>query len=69
MTLEQVRKLRPGDSVYWHDPDEGLCSRVYKIGTIEIINDDYEDDAFISISEPFGSEFECYPWELEKVLA
>jgi hypothetical protein len=45
MTADQVAKLKPGDKVFWHDPDEELCSRVL---TIKHITIDGEDSALIS---------------------
>jgi hypothetical protein len=58
MTDEQVAKLQPGDEVYWNDPDEGACSRVYKIRTIEVL------DEIVVIEEPSGAVLECFAKEL-----
>lgn len=68
MTLDQVRQIQPGDQVFWNDPDEGTCSRVLTVQTIEInvdSEDDGEDmDIIVSIMEPGGSVVECYAHEL-----
>lgn len=50
--------LQPGDEVFWNDPDNGQCSRVYRIQTIERNGD------VISITEPDGSYLECFANEL-----
>jgi hypothetical protein len=39
MTLTQVKNLKPGDKVYWTDPDDGLCSKVLVIKKITIRGD------------------------------
>jgi hypothetical protein len=39
MTLEEAKRLRPGDRVQWTDPDAELCSRAITIGWIGV--DDY----------------------------
>lgn len=61
MTLEEVRLLHRGDEVWWEDPDEGKCSRHYKILEIEII--DIEEEA-ISLVDEDGSVLECFASEL-----
>lgn len=58
MTKDEAAKLQPGDEVYWTDPDEGACSRVYRIRTIEIQGD------VVVITEPDGSFLECFAEEL-----
>ena len=59
MTITQAAQLAVGDEVYWNDPDNGLCSRYYTIGQIEINGEivkiwDYSD----------GSYIECFANEL-----
>lgn len=61
LSLAKIRGLQRGDSVYWNDPDDGICSRVLVIQTIEI-ND--EDDPVVIIMEPDGSVVECFASEL-----
>lgn len=51
--------LQSGDSVYWNDPDEGACSRVLEIASIEVHGD------VVCITEPDGTYIETYCWELE----
>jgi hypothetical protein len=58
MTIAKAKKLQPGDEVFWNDPDDGACSRVYKIQTIEI------NGNVVTIMEPDGSVLECYAREL-----
>lgn len=58
MKISDVRKLHQGDEVYWEDPDEGRCSRVLKIQTINVSGN------VVSIMEPDGSVVECYAREL-----
>ena len=52
-------KWHKGDTVYWTDPDDGKCSRIYNINTIEYLPDD-----IVRISEPDGSMLECLLSEL-----
>lgn len=49
MTIKQATNLKPGDKVYWNDPDDGLCSRELTIERIQfncevvVITDTYGD--------------------------
>jgi len=58
--------VRPGDKVYWNDPDGG-CSRPYTIKTIEYYGLVGDTDCIFHISEPDGSELECYARELSRL--
>lgn len=58
MKVREVRKLYKGDEVYWNDPDEGRCSRIYKIHTIHVWAN------MVVITEPDGSTLECFADEL-----
>ena len=58
MTSEEARNLQPGDEVFWTDPDDGVCSRIYEIRTIEVY------DEIVVITEPDGSSLECFASEL-----
>jgi hypothetical protein len=58
MKIHDAKKLRPGDEVFWNDPDDGACSRVYVIQTIEV------NGNVVTIMEPNGSTLECYAREL-----
>lgn len=60
MKMRELNKLKPGDRVYWNDPDQGVCSRFYLIKNIEVTDD--SDD--VCIEEPDGSFLECYSHEL-----
>lgn len=58
MSPEQVKRLKPGDRVYWNDPDGGQCSRVL---TIAEIADRFD---MFTIVDQDESVLECYPAEL-----
>ena len=58
MTLKEVKRLHPGDEVYWNDPDDGICSRVYTIASI-VVNGNV-----VSITDVDGSVLECFAKEL-----
>lgn len=36
MSIEEVKKLREGDTVYWNDPDDGACSRMITVQTVAV---------------------------------
>lgn len=59
MTNEEVRKLQPGDEVYWNDPDEGNCSRWYTIQTIVL-----HGGEIVRITDRMGNSLECFSEEL-----
>ena len=58
MNQDAANRLRPGDEVFWDDPDGGACSRVLKIHAIKIVGD------VASIMEVDGSVIEVYLREL-----
>jgi hypothetical protein len=60
MTIDQVRKLQPGNNIRWNDPDHGLCSRdiVVKSFTIE------EGDDIISLYGQEDDYLQCFAHEL-----
>ncbi len=60
MMLSQIRKLRPGDEVFWNDPDGGKCSRVYKVQSIEM----RVSVCTVIIVDVDGSTVECFAGEL-----
>lgn len=68
MTRREVDALRSGDEVFWNDPDEGTCSRVLRIGTIEVVGaadeDIKEKNPVVVIMEVDGSVVECFASEL-----
>ena len=53
------RSLKAGDTVYWNDPDDGVCSRYLEIHKIVYLT---EDD--VQIIEASGSVVECCISEL-----
>jgi len=59
MRIAEVKKLHPGDEVQWIDPDEGKCSRIYKISTIKVVGN------VVVICDVDGSCLECFARELE----
>jgi hypothetical protein len=58
LTAKEAKALKPGDTVYWIDPDAGRCSRTYFIKTVEV------EDGVAVIEEPNGSVLECPVGEL-----
>lgn len=40
MTREEAESLRPGDRVWWDDPDNGACSREYVVESARVLPDD-----------------------------
>jgi hypothetical protein len=58
MEIDDVRKLSPGDEVFWTDPDNGVCSRYLTIQSIEIHKD------VIVIQDTDGGGLECFADEL-----
>lgn len=58
--MSELKKLKPGDRVYWNDPDSGVCSRSYNIKFIEVT----EESDIICIEDVDGSYLECYMREL-----
>ena len=64
MTFEEAKQLRPGDKVYWNDPDNSACSRYLTIKTINV----YPDEGpvtVVSIMEPDGDVVVCFLKELK----
>lgn len=61
MKLDDVLSLRPGDAVFWNDPDAGLCSRAIIVHMIDVRPDRVE------IVDPDGDVLECYPEHLSAV--
>ena len=60
MTPKKAKELQPGDHVFWNDPDEGICSRILTICSIDF----KEEGNVVEIMEPNGSVVECYVSEL-----
>jgi len=58
MTLEQAKQLHKGDMVWWNDPDNSTCSRMYTILEIEIIGET------VRIVDMTGDVLECFSCEL-----
>ena len=58
MTIQQAIQLQPGDEVFWNDPHDGICSRLYYIQEIDI------EDGVVKITDPDGDYLECGAHEL-----
>ena len=58
MTKQSVLDLHSGDEVFWSDPDNGHCSRIYRIATIEVV------DNVAKITDVSGDYLECFIEEL-----
>lgn len=63
MTKDEVFNLIPNDEVYWNDPDDGACSRIYKIMEINVICQG-DNDPVVKILDVSGDCIECYASEL-----
>lgn len=58
MTTQQVERLQPGDEVHWTDPDNGECSRVLRVQSLQVRGD------VVSIVDSEGTDLECFAHEL-----
>ena len=59
MCVDSIYDLHPGDTVTWHDPDNGICTKTITIRMIR-----YRDD-MVQITDTDGDDLECLPEELE----
>jgi len=55
----QMRDIKIGDTLFWNDPDDGICSCAVKVKR------KCGDTVFCE--EGSGGEIEAYPNELEKI--
>ena len=63
--LGALFNLKPGDEVFWNDPDEGISSGKYKILLISTISGFIESkDSVLLLVNEHGSETEVYASEL-----
>ncbi len=79
MTQVEVRKLTHGDIVHWTDPDDGACSRTYRIKNVRcdgaatafsrtIFGEALSKwDTIVTIEDFDGDVTEVFPCEIEKV--
>ena len=58
MTDLEISQLHNGDEVFWTDPEDGICSRIYTISAIKVSGD------VVSIRDYDGSCLECFAHEL-----
>jgi hypothetical protein len=63
MEIDQLRKIRPGDTLYWRDPDGDACTRTLTVKSLTLA-DDAGDDSPVTVEEPSGAVVECSPGEL-----
>jgi len=61
MTYTAVKRLNPGDAIYWNDPDSGIASRTLVIRSIDASRPD-----LIVIEAADDSVLECLPRELSR---
>lgn len=61
MTNRQAKSLKPGDEVFWADPDEGTCSHYLTIKEIEVRED------MVKITDTDNQYLECLARELTQV--
>lgn len=54
-----IIELHNSMAVYWNDPDAGICSRWLTVAKLQEL-----PHGTVVITEPDGSELECYPSEL-----
>jgi len=62
MRIQDIHKLSVGDSVWWDDPDNRICSRLYKIKSIDI------GGVIIFIEDENGDSLECEAHELSPAV-
>lgn len=55
-----IMSLSQGDRVWWDDPDDGLCSREYKIQSVVVSGEE------VRIMDADGSTLVCPPWEIRR---
>lgn len=67
MTPEQVKNLKPGDSVFWMDPARRAFSNVGDCSKVIIIKEIIEKGEHFMLIGTDGSETECYPSELREL--
>jgi hypothetical protein len=58
MTATEAKNLKPGQEVFWKDPDDGACSKYLTIKEIEVRDD------MVRITDEDGEYLECLPSEL-----
>jgi len=60
MNVDYVTNLGPGDYIYWDDPEDDVCSRVYKVKRVRV--DAHTGSVWIEDED--GSSNHCYLFEL-----
>lgn len=60
MSITDANNLKPGDEVFWNDPDAGECSRKIVIASIK-----RRVLGVYSIVDESGDHIDCYARELK----
>jgi len=60
MTNQEAKEIKPGDMVFWNDPDEETCSKLMTVKKIVIVGD------VIKLTAMNGDYLEGYAEELCK---
>ena len=60
-----IEKPRIGQRVFWHDPDNGVCSGPGTITSMQ--HDQPDDDTIISLDMDDGGEAECLRSEIDAI--
>jgi hypothetical protein len=65
MKIQEKRLLNIGDEVYWVDPDDSLCSGVYKVQEIRTSTGRViDEDSVLVLTSSRGSVTDVYASEL-----
>jgi hypothetical protein len=59
-----AEQLKPGDEVYWNDPDEGISSGYYTVKEVLSESGDIEDDTIVIIKNDAGTWAEVFVHEI-----
>ena len=62
---EFMDTLCVGAEVYWNDPDDDVCSGIYRIVEIHDPREEWNDDTVVVLTNDAGSEVEAYMYELD----
>ena len=62
MEQADIRNLKPGDTLTWHDPDKNLCTKSFEFGDCDWINKDEGTLWIVDMEHSF--ELECHCSEL-----
>jgi hypothetical protein len=57
-------QLKPGDEVYWNDPDRGVSSGHYTVKEVLSESGEIEDDTIVIIKNDAGTWAEVFAHEI-----